>query len=1317
MAYASVTVEGGLFPPDILDQVASGTASRQKPADFRVNGGRRLSDEIQSAFADACLFWDAFNRRLERSSQSKTRLTREDWALKFLGDILGFESINLQTSPVVVGGDSYLISHRAGDDPDAPPIHIVSVEQSLDERDRTTRRSPHALVQEYLNRSDALWGIVTNGRTLRLLRNTQRLSRPTYVELNVEGMIGQNLYSEFVLMYRLLHATRFPQSGKPAHECILEQYYEDGIASGSRVRDKLRDGVHEALVLIGTALLSHPDSTELREKIRTGELDASTYYRQLLRVVYRLLFLMVAEERRLIFPENDTAAVRHAVYGRYYSMERLRTRSQRYFAGDRYGDLWESLKLTFRLFREDSAAQMLGVSILDSELFGPDACRNLESAGCSNEDLLKAVRLLSTFQEDNQVRRVNYGDLNVEELGSIYESLLDFHPVFSVDLRSFDLIPGSQRKETGSYYTPPELVHELVESALAPLMEERLKRCRTPEQKEDALLGMRVYDPAAGSGHFLLAAARRMGRELARIRTGETEPAAVDYRRALKDVIRQCIYAVEKNDLAVDLCKVALWIEGHDGARPLSFLDNHIRHGDSLIGVMDLQVLADGIPDDAYKAVTGDDSEAAKGFIKRNRKERQGQATLKWDEVQVTPGRAAPRFEKLGAMDERTPSDVEEKKRAYYDLRSGVDLYSLQVACDLWTYGFFANLCQSEPGRETVPTTGLVRTALRQPNAQDGRLVGEAMAASRRLRFFHWPLEFPDVFARGGFDVVLANPPWERIKLQEQEFFAGRDPEIARAPNKAARDRLIKQLSVRNPELADEFASAKHAAEAASKFVRSGGRFGLTGRGDINTYAIFAELVRTLIRPDGRSGVIVPSGIATDHTTKFFFSDVIENGSLVSLFDFENRDAIFPGVHRSYKFSLMTLTGSARPVESAEFAFFLHRTDQLSDEARRFPLTADDFALLNPNTLTCPIFRTRRDAEITRGIYERVPVLIDESKGDDGNPWGVRLMTMFHMSNDSHLFRTRAELEHAGWRLDGNVFRRRDERYLPLYEAKLIHQFDPRWATYDGEAARDLTDNEKMDPLTVALPRYWVPENEVEARLESRWGRDWLIGWRDITNSTNERTVIATVTPRSGVGNNMPLFITDPSIAPSTVACLVANLTSVVLDFTARFKVGGTHLNFFIINQVPVLAPSTYGCSAPWVMSRTLSDWLVERIIELNFTSSDLTAFAGDLGYNGPPFRWDPERRFMLRCELDAAFFHLYGINRDDTNYILDSFPIVKRKDAEQYGEYRTQRVILDMYDAMQKAIETGEPYCTRLDPPPAHPSVAHSAESRLGAS
>ena len=1173
MAYATIDIEGGLFSSDLIERIGEGDDSieGQRAVDFGMPRSRNLSEEIQRAFSDSRVYWDAFGRRLERSRESRTTLTRQDWAAKFF-ELLGFPALQYQRAAVEAGGAQFTISHRINGGENATPIHIVALDQGLDDRGAGNRRSPHTQVQDFLNRSEALWGVATNGGRLRLLRDSARLSKPTYLEFDVKAMNEGNAYSEFVVLYRLMHSTRFPLGEKAPHECFLEDYYNRGIEEGGRVREKLRVGVKKALQVLGNALAQHPGNEALRRALRDGTLDETGYYRQLLNFVYRMLFLMVAEERKLLFMEPSAG---QTVYNRYYSVARLRDRAEQYFAGDHHRDLWAGLAETFRLCRDDASAGLLNLAPLNGELFGEAACRHIETAHCSNESLLKAVRSLSTFDDGGVRRRVNYAALDVEEFGSVYESLLDYRPVLDMGEPSgrpprFDLAPGTQRKETGSYYTPPELVRELVNSALIPVMEERLAAAKNRQEKVEALLGLRVCDPASGSGHFLLAAARAIARELAKIDAGDQEPPPpLNYRRALRTVVRHCIYAVDKNPLAVDLCKVALWIECHTVGLPLGFLDHHVKCGDSLVGVMDLAVLEEGIPDAAYKPVTGDDKKAAAWYRKRNKRERTtGQRSLALESSSMDTAVLAGDYEAFGEMEEHTAAEVKTLEELYGDMRGpGTSWWQLKTACDLWTYAFFAPLQTAGPGEPNlVPTTDNIRSLL-DSDSRGTQLEEDALQASRSHPYFHWPLEFPDVFENGGFDVVLGNPPWERIKLQEKEFFYGRDEEIVNAPNKAARERLIRALKIGNPVLANEFAQAQHSAESVSCFMRVSERYPLTGRGDINTYSVFTETARRLLTPFGKLGMIVPTGIATDDTTKLFFSDLVETKSLVSLYDFENRKKVFPGIDSRMKFCLLTISGIDRLTTDAEFAFFLYSTEHLQESERRFSLSAEDFALFKPNTRTCPTFRTRKDMKIARKMYLRAGVLLKEAKQQEpeNNPWGVSFQSMFHMSNDSNLFKTYEDLRTVQGQLEGNIFYANGERFLPLYEAKMFHHYDHRFATFikatkedrSKGKARYITSQEKKDPHALPIPRYWVSENEVITRVartdnhttirnnseqfgtirnnSEQFGQrnrnrnrnpqlahqiGTQLALRQITNATNERTGAFAMIPLYGLGHS-----------------------------------------------------------------------------------------------------------------------------------------------------------------------------------------------------
>jgi hypothetical protein len=825
------------------------------------------------------------------------------------------------------------------------------------------------------------------------------------------------------------------------------------------------------------------------------------------------------------------------------------------------------------------------------------------------------------------------------------------------------------------------------------------------------------------------------------------------YQHALRDVIGRCLYGVDINPMAAELCRVSLWLEALEPGKPLSFLDHHVRVGNSLIGATP-ELIAAGLPDEAFTAIEGDDKKACAVLKKRNKDERKGIGPLFADQDAETQARLQQGAAALELLPDGRPGDVRAKELAFRSQEQAEEYRQKKRLADAWCAAFVIEKRFSDPGRNSS-ASGITQGHLNELAA--GRsllpdLACEMDRLSAHYQFFHWHLAFPEMCMKGGFDCVLGNPPWERVKLQEKEWFAERSPAIANAPNAAARKRMIDVLKVSDPALFQRLLDDSRKADGESHVMRNSGRYPLCGRGDINVYTVFAEGMRTLLNERGRTGCVLPTGIATDDTTKFFFQDVVHRRSLASLFSFENEEFVFPRVHHATRFCLLTVGGGTRPLpNSAEFVFFARQVDDLRDAWRRFTLTAEEIALLNSNTRTCPIFRSSRDAELTKAIYRRVQVLIREEQDGrpEDNPWGITFGTMFHMANDSHLFRTREQLEADEWRLEGNIFRKDRAEYLPLYEAKMIHHFDHRWGTYEGQTEAQANQGKlpeldacmHADPCLTPGPRYWVRGADVESVLGTTWPRSWLLGWRDITGTEKLRTVIAAVLPRVAVGHKLPLAFSDPE--PLLVGGLYANLCSLVLDYTARQKVGGTSLTYFLLKQFPVLGPRVYASRTPWHHETSLRNWILPRVLELTYTAWDLESFAHDVGYDGPPFRWDDARRFLLRCELDAAFFHLYltatddgqwkpariadGAVRDESAedlhelirhfptprdavaYIMGTFPIVCRRDEEKYGgDYRTKRVILEIYDALQDSIRTGHPYQTRLDPPPADPRCCH---------
>lgn len=1295
MKYIAIHSEGGLIPYDLLEKIANEDAPGQKAADFGLAKGRRLSDEIQRVWSDAQDLWDIFRRRRESLPEKDphgTTLTRERWIVPLLTDaqILGYE-LKFQPAGVELHGLNFPVSHWAGEGDGGPPVHIEGFKVELDRKGAKLRTSPRAMVQEFLNHSEAhLWGVVTNGLSFRLLRDSARTARPTYLEFDLESILEGNRFSEFAIFYRLCHRSRLPKPGQEPTECLLEQYHQLSIEQGGRVRDKLRDGVEDALKALGNGFLQHPANEALRQKFAAGHLPAAEYHRQLLRLVYRLLFLMVAEERRMIVSQGENAERHQRIYRDYYSVSRLRERAETIVEKTAFSDLWLGLKQTFQLFSDNRDSNPLGIPPLNGDLFSDQATADLNDTQLHNHELLLAIRRLSMFAERGVQQRVNYSALDVEELGSVYESLLDFQPVIEKQESglAFDLPVGSERKTTGSYYTRPELVRELIQSALMPVMEDRLKEAGKlpigthPDDKkaalEKAILGITVCDPACGSGHFLLEAARRLGRELARIRTGEDEPSLEQFHLGVRDAVSHCIYGVDLNPLAVDLCKLALWLEGHWIGKPLSFLDHRIKCGNSLVGVFDLETLKQGIPDDAFNPVTGDDRKAAQAIKKRNRRERESPTRLlPFGETAL--GRLegyAEQLRELADIAENNPADVRRKSDLYRKVYQSPESERAHRAADLWTAAFFVPL--KDANDPAVPTHAFLMEFLDRPIGARPALI-KADELKVKHRFFHWPLEFPEVFARDGFDVVLGNPPWERIKLQAEEFFATRDPVIAKAANNAERQKLIKTLETKNPPLFGQFAEAKHIAEAASKCARFSSRFPLTAVGDVNTYALFAELAHDLTNKVGGVGILVPAGIATSENTKMFFRDLVERQSLVRLTGFENEAFIFSAIHHTFKFCALTLRGESVKTEHADFVFFCRRFEDVRDSERHFRLTRQELSLLNPNTRTCPVFRTHTDAELTKEVYRRVPVFVDDETKQ--NYWGAKFARMFDMANDSHLFSTSP-----------------GEGLLPLHEAKMIHQFDHRYATYEGATQAQLnvgtlpqlSPEQKADLTITAKPRYWVHSQEVEERLSNLWSKGWMMAFRRITSNVVERTMIATLLPRVGTPDVLPLCIVAAD-AP-LAACLLANFNSLCFDYIARQKVGWTHMDFHYLKQLPVLPPTRY----------TANDlqFTVPRVIELVYTAWDMESFAKDAGWSREPFKWDEDRRAQIRAELDAYYALLYGLTRDELRYILDpkdvygpdfpgeTFRVLKEKEEKRFGEYRTRRLVLEAYDRLAKDFE-----------------------------
>lgn len=761
MLHPSIRLEGSILSADILDSIERGERSHQSPKDFGLDPTAKVKDEIADAWAAARAYWAAYQVKIARLREGATGTTetRNQWVVPLLG-LLGYQPALAESE--TLQGKTYRISHR---DPsrDQLPIHILGWHESLDRRStvpNAPRMSPHGLVQEYLNLTEHLYGIVTNGRLFRLLRDSSRLVKLTFLEFDLERIFTEELYADFALLYRLLHASRLPVSQDAVAEAPIEIYHQDSLDAGSRIRDGLSTAVHRVILDLANGLLNHPANHHLRELAARSEF-APDYYAHLLRLIYRLLFLMVIEERDLAHVPGTDKRLRE-IYDLGYSLARLRRLSEKpHFADARHSDAWLALIALFRLVDESGRGLKLGVAPLGGDLFNRGSLGVLEDCSLDNATFLGALRQLTLFTNPvtRQLMRVNYGALNVEEFGSVYQGLLEFEPrVTEIDGKwHFAFAQGDERAATGSHYTEDELVQPLLKHSLDHLIAEKLKQ---PDPAA-ALLSLRVADISCGSGHILLAAARRIGMALAIVRTGDDQPSPTAYREAVRDVIKNCIYGVDLNPLAVELCKVALWLEAHVPGEPLGFLDHHIKCGNAIVGFVTRDELDKGIPDEAFKTLPGDDKDIAAAFRKTNKDERKERATGQKQlplapELQEKLDAVLARMRELSALPEHTPAEIAAKKQRYAATQSQ-DAYLLRQIAAIPIAQFYQPKTAGNKANLITDATFRHYLAGRTPQ---GQATASAWALAERKKAFHWFLEFPDIIANGGFDCILGNPPY-----------------------------------------------------------------------------------------------------------------------------------------------------------------------------------------------------------------------------------------------------------------------------------------------------------------------------------------------------------------------------------------------------------------------------------------------------------------------------------------------------------------------------------------------------------------------------
>ena len=1210
---------------------------------------------------------------------------------------------------------------------------------------RGEETAPSSQMLRYMRRVDDVtegrlrWGILTNGEKWRLYFSGARSVSEQFFEIDLAAILDLPGHNEglfaldeedrrhwlkvFLLIFR--RDAFAPRGADP--RSVHEKALEEGRFYERRVAEDLSNKVFgEVFPDLACTILDAAPQTDLQE-VRDGALI----------LLYRLLFILYAEDRDLL-PVRE---LRYDDYG---------LRKMRVDVGDRMdrsdvfsetsARYWGAMSDLFIAIDRGDAS--IGLPPYNGGLFDPTRTPILTNIRIPDVPMARVIDALSFERLPEGKKYINYRSLSVQQLGSIYERLLEYEVVR--DDGGITVRPNIfARRGSGSYYTPDDLVQLILAETLEPLVEARkqafrskideLARSSLPEHDRllqiraldpaNALLDLKICDPSMGSGHFLVSLVDLMADQvIAAIADAEMEapdawgdyvsplteridtiratilanvgrrgwtmdPDHLDDRHIVRRmVLKRCVYGVDKNPMAVELAKVSLWLHTFTVGAPLSFLDHHLRCGDSLFGVWVRPAI--------------------------DKAEQQGGLFLKGPLSRATHA-AAPML----GIEELTDAEVAEVHRsadgfaevsemtaplnALLSLLHAFDWMDIRdrenkAAYLAWLDGAFGDPIHIAQGSAPVLT-----------GAKEGERFSRLLETARKLvdeeRFLNWQVAFPGVWSdwekeelHGGFDAVIGNPPWDRMKLQQVEWFAARRPEIAMAPRAADRKRMIAGLEKAGDPLADGFARASERASTALRMARTGGDYPLLSRGDVNLYSLFVERALRLIKSDGMVGLLVPSGIASDKTAAPFFKGVATEGRLKALYDFENNGAFFPEVHASFKFCV--LVASASPVPgNVQCAFFLQDVSEIKDPDRCFPLGAADFAHVNPNTGTAPIFRSRRDANLTTAIYGRLPVLVDRSSGDVVKSWPVKYTRMFDMTNDSALFRTRAELEEkeGAWPVGGNRYDSPSGTWVPLYEGKMVQAFDHRAA---GIAVNPANVHRPARPVPASLeqhrdpnwlpdPQHWVLESET-----SFPEAPWLLSFKDVTAPTNVRSMIAALIPRSGAGNTLPVLSLEEAPRPSA-ALLLANLNSIPFDYVARQKIQGQHLNWYIIEQLPVVPPERY--DAVRFGPKSAAEIVREAVLEVTYTAHDMAAFARDMGYVDaagevlPPFRWDEDRRLQLRAKLDALYFHLYGItDRDDIRYVYSTFPIVKRQETQASGSYRSRELCL----AWVNALSAGNP-------------------------
>lgn len=1224
-------------------------------------------------------------------------------------------------------------------------------QRPLDRRSgrRGEETAPSSQMLRYLRRVDDVvrgklrWGILTNGAQWRLYYQGARSVAEEFFEVDLAYLLGvagqdgglfaltedekRHWLRVFLLVFGREAFLPTPSDPRTFHQQAIQEgrFYEERVAGN--LSNLVFGQVFPELVRAVAAASPEAPLAEVREAA--------------LILLYRLLFILYAEDRDLLpvrDPRYEDYGLRVKVRG---DVGQRKDRNDTFSATtSRYWSVIDDLCRA--IDRGDSA---IGLPPYNGGLFDQLKTPLLTRVRLGDAVIANVIDVLSFEQTPAGRRYINYRDLSVQQLGSIYERLLEHEVVREGG--SIRIRPNTfARKASGSYYTPDDLVSLIIRETLGPLVKQRLdefkatvdeqsKSNRLENQRLSALrradpaerlLELKTCDPAMGSGHFLVSLVDYMADQVIAamseaeamvpwghyvsplsdrieairntiIRNAEksgwtVDEGQLDDRHIIRRmVLKRCIYGVDKNPMAVELAKVSLWLHTFTVGAPLSFLDHHLRCGDSLFGCWVKQgidrankwgrsLLLHGPISRAMRAASS--MQIIEGLTDAEIAEAHRSADV-FAEVKEMTAPLTAFLSLIHALDWLDVRHADDKSvvRQFFD---GVFGDPVDIA-----------LGKANPSDKTYDTP-----KRREEAARFTGLLTKARLLIAEERFLHWQVAFPGVWSdwekaepTGGFDAIIGNPPWDRVKLQQVEWFAARQPSIAQATHAAERKRMIAALEAESDPIAAEFAKAENRAQTAAKLARNGGDYPLLSGGDTNLNSLFVERSSRLAKADGIVGLLVPSGVATETASQEFFSGLIKQNSASCVFDFFNKrrsgELFFPDVYYRFKFCAFVFS-PARSFKGCRFATFVRDVEQLSEKDTIFTLTLDDFAKVNPNTVTAPIYRAKKDKEISTAIYSRLPILVRRDGNDEIKAWPVKYGTMFHMANDSEHFRTPKQLaeDEKAYHVGSNLWKSKKGVWGPLYEGKMVQAYDHRASgitiveanVYRPGQGQDLTEEQHRDPEFLPASRYFVlPPSPLKSQ----------IAFKDVTSTTNSRSVISCIIPPYAAGHTLPIIdlaIEDPKARAKAQCVLCANLNSTVLDFIARTKILSNHVSWYIVEQLP-FAPREQ--LATKFGTKTAEQIICSTVLELSYTAKDLAPFAVDLGHVAkdgtvkPPFAWDEARRQTLRAKLDALFFHLYGItDRKTVNYIFSTFPIVEEEETKTYGRYLSRDLCLAWINA-----------------------------------